>query len=367
MKIVWAIQTNLIDYEQSSAVCDAAKRSGADICEVEVIPFVDDVEVPDLGTDLVIPYGSTKLNKIAQKRGWKGNWFDSKTFNVAYWNQTNGEKMLNYDAKVCKVKDLFDMFDDEDTTPYFIRPLHDLKQFNGTVAPANEIKKWMSSVYSGNFSFDENTEVCTASVKSISSEVRCFIVGRKVIDCSYYRIAGVRLSQPVTDQKTRNNIEQFLADVFLPHDCCVADIAFVGSEMKVIEFNAINSAGFYYNDINKVVHAMTEYLREYAKPKNYVLMFDYGCYSPFWLDNSTGTGVDPEDIYGLSKATIMMANQAGQAWREIQWKVLDVVIAEQEVKMPKELKQKYEDLQKVLITLAQMCRRDAPLNKFTVG
>lgn len=367
MKIVWAIQTNLIDYEQSSAVCVAAKAAGAEVCEVEVIPFVDDVEVPDLDTDLVIPYGSTKLNKISQKRRWLGNWYSPKTFNVAHWNNVNGDKMLNYDASISKVSDLVANFRDDDDTLYFIRPLHDLKQFNGTVAPAKEIKNWMSSVYSGNFSFDENTEVCISSVKNISSEIRCFIVGGQLIDCSYYRIAGVRLSQPVTNATELDSIRDFLSEIILPHDCCVADIAYIGKTMKVIEFNSINSSGFYYNNIDKIVAAMTEYLRDYVSPKDYALMFDYGCYSPFWLDNSAvGRSVDPEDIYGLSKATIMMANQIGQAWADIQWKVLDISMAEQELQLPKDLKAKYEDIQKALITLAQMCRRDCPLNKFTV-
>ncbi len=54
---------------------------------------------------------------------------------------------------------------------------------------------------------------------------------------------------------------QKLADKWLPNPTCVMDVALVDDEYKVIEFNCFNSSGFYKNDINKIVMAVTNQLR----------------------------------------------------------------------------------------------------------
>lgn len=268
--ITWVVQDNLIDPIQVCQVISAINKVGAKVQTVKVIPFVDDVDVPELDNNLVIPYGSTKLNKISQQRKWKGNWFDHSTFNVEYWNLTRKDEMLNYDSQTFTVRELIEQFSPKigisSETLFFIRPLHDLKQFNGTVTTAKEICNWMQSVDSGNFSFDEETLVCIASPKHIKHEIRCFIVDGKIIDSSYYRIHGVRLSQPVTDVTLIEKINNFVLSGQLPHNCCVADIAILEDDIiKIIEFNAINSSGFYYHDIDKIVKAMTGYLYENSR------------------------------------------------------------------------------------------------------
>lgn len=261
--IYWAIQTNLIAENQVREVWDAVLATGAKTQEVIVVPFSEEFgnEIPDIG-EYVIPYGSTKLNKMAQARGWKGNWFDKTTFRVDTWN-ANRDDMLNSDAIHMKVKDTINYLKDvDDDQLWFIRPLNDLKEFNGTVTATCEIKKWMSSVYSGNFSFTEDTEIIIAKPKPIEREARFFIVGGKVIDGSWYRIHGQLLSQPVTNETFMEEVQE-LADIWLPHRCCVMDVAVMSDgSVKVIEYNAINSTGFYYHNIPKIVKAMTDYLIE---------------------------------------------------------------------------------------------------------
>lgn len=260
-EVTWAIQTNLIAENQVRAVWEAAKASGANVQEVIVVPFSDEFgnDIPDIG-QMVIPYGSTKLNKMAQARGWKGNWFDKTTFRVDTWNSKRND-MLNSDAIHMKVKDTFEYlrYIDADQL-WFIRPLNDLKEFNGTVTSTSEIRNWMKSVYSGNFSFTEDTEIIVAKPKPIEREARFFIVGGEVIDGSWYRVHGQLIAQPVTNETFVKEVQE-LADIWLPHQCCVMDVAVMsGGEIKIIEFNAINSTGFYYNNIPKIIKAMTDYL-----------------------------------------------------------------------------------------------------------
>jgi hypothetical protein len=52
---------------------------------------------------------------------------------------------------------------------------------------------------------------------------------------------------------------QELANKWLPDQCCVMDLALVEDELKVIEFNCINSSGFYDHDVDAIFKALWKY------------------------------------------------------------------------------------------------------------
>lgn len=271
--IHWLIQSTQLSCLQVNAVWYAANEAGCTTHEAVVIPFQDELDnAADLieltKTNLVIPYGSCKLTKMTNGSNWIGHCYDENTFTVDAWN-LNRDDMLNSDSTIVAVKDIDKHFTDIgvfDDDMYFIRPLHDLKQFNGTVTSAKEMRQWMSSVESGNFSFSEDTLTAIAPYKKIYNESRFFVVGGKVIDGSFYRVAGKMLPQEINDSETLN-IAQKIADKWLPHQCCVMDLAMTDDGMKVIEFNTINSSGFYKHDISKIVNALTDWVFEQAKQK----------------------------------------------------------------------------------------------------
>jgi ATP-grasp domain, R2K clade family 3 len=191
--INWVIQTNYIDSVQVEAIGRCVKNSSANLIGVEVIPFCDDVKLTNqpIGNS-VIPYGSTKLSRLAIKNNWSGLFFNDN-FNVISWNK-NRDDMLNQDSEIMKVSETKVWASDKpEDDVYFIRPIEDLKSFNGTVATIKEIKNWMGSVDSGNFSFDESCVVSIATPKNILAEWRWFVVDGKVVDGSLYRIRGQKL------------------------------------------------------------------------------------------------------------------------------------------------------------------------------
>ncbi len=89
------------------------------------------------------------------------------------------------------------------------------------------------------------------------SESRFFVVGGKVIDGAFYRMYGQRFSGVAKPDEIE--AAQEMANVWLPHETCVMDIAKTEEGLKVIEFNCFNGSGFYVNDISKIVKAVTEY------------------------------------------------------------------------------------------------------------
>ena len=259
--VTWVIQSNLINLEQSKRVAQTARSLGACVQEAIVIPFSDmlgnEEEVSSL-SGKVIPYGSTKLSRLAQQKKWQGACFNDDTFRTSTWSRHRSD-MLNQTPFTMKVKETPHFFKDEDPQKlWFIRPVCDLKEFSGTVAPTNEIIKWMQSVYSGNFSFSEDTEVAISETKNILTESRFFIVDNKVVDGSFYRQSGQLKSKHVSDQNYIRQVQD-LANIWLPHACCVMDVAETDEGLKVIEFNTINSSGFYDHDIAHVVTAMTKW------------------------------------------------------------------------------------------------------------
>lgn len=265
-KVTWVVQTNLLDQAQMLAVWNSALELGCEMLEAIVIPFQDEfgneeeLQQLEVSKNCVIPYGSCKLTRISEERGWSGNCFDPKTFDMSVWNSRRDD-MLNSKAQFMRVKDTSIFFEgvDEDEE-WFIRPIHDLKQFSGTVAQVGDIKNWMSSPKSGNFSFGDETEIAISPVLKLYSEARFFVVDGKVVDGSYYRMGGRLISSHITQQEVLDAAQE-KADGWLPHPCCVMDIADTDDGLKVIEFNTINSSGFYDHDVKKIVTAMTEWGR----------------------------------------------------------------------------------------------------------
>lgn len=145
---------------------------------------------------------------------------------------------------------------------WFVRPSEDLKQFSGQVIEAEECYNWFKSMMecetSGTYKLEPETMIVICSPQPIQAEWRWFIVGGKVISGSMYNIHNQLRKERVTDQEMIDEAQTF-ADKWLPSECCVMDIALVNDELKVIEFNAINSSGFYDNDVDTIFKALWEY------------------------------------------------------------------------------------------------------------
>lgn len=259
-KISWLIQTNLLAEDQVTAFWQAANDAGCDTYEAIVIPFSDSFgnHIPSLENQFVIPYGSTKLTKLGMMNKWKGVFFNDN-FCTTVWNN-NRDDMLNEDCLVATVADVINHFKNiNDDEIFFIRPINDLKEFNGTVTTVKEIRNWMRSVYSGSFSFGEDTIVSIANPVNIHFEWRYFIVGGKIVNGSIYKINNSTKLQIKEERKDILDIAQKMADIWLPHETCVMDIAKTEDGFKVIEFNCFNSSGTYKNDINEIVKTVVDY------------------------------------------------------------------------------------------------------------
>lgn len=259
--INWIIQT---DYDRTRPVAEAVVQSGASVVGIQMVPFTHEVIPDDWSLDghklwnefpkegIIIPYGSTALIKLAQKKVWRGLAFNHK-FNVSRWNHLRDD-MLNQDASCYEIRNCHF----SDVSPHdlcFVRPFEDLKAFPGQVMTYGDLFQASQNLQIGNHSFEGSLYVAVSKPKIIHAEWRWFIVDRKVISGALYRDNGKLCKVPVTDPVSWCEA-QTLADVWLPHETCVMDLAITPHGMKVIKFNCLNASGFYNHDIPAVVKAV---------------------------------------------------------------------------------------------------------------
>lgn len=232
---------------------------------VGMIPFSREIttDEPLVGQDY-IPYGSTLMTTVAsQGLGWKGLFFDLDTFNYSAALHNRNDMLNNSVIRLDSAIRILDVAVEQDPKRlYFTRPSHDLKQFSGQVIEAKECRDWFKDMLecgsSGSYKLEADTPVVLCFPQNIQAEWRWFIVGGKVISGSMYRAHGQLRKERAVEQALFDEAQKF-ADGWLPAPCCVMDLALVDGEIKVIEFNCINSSGFYDNDIPAVFKALYEY------------------------------------------------------------------------------------------------------------
>jgi len=251
------VQSNLIRKDQVFPFVDALIRNGLKFTDVPVIPFSDEQLEVDCDDPIWIPYGSTKLSRIAHQYNWLGMFFDDETFRVDTWND-NHSNMLNDDAEVMTVKDAYSFMSQNYNETWFIRPVNDFKAFSGELISGEDFVSWIQSASAGGYMFTDMQEIIVAQPKEIKAEWRYFIVDGKIVDGSMYRLNNRMHQQHELDATVLIEAQE-QADIWLPHDNCVMDIALTDKGVKVIEFNCLNSSGFYDNDLDKIVLAVTNY------------------------------------------------------------------------------------------------------------
>jgi len=259
----FAIQYNLMNEDQLQQVFKAVEPYPHMF--VGVIPFSRRIESSESlnGTDF-IPYGSTLFTNLVADLGWKGLHFDIDV--LTYSNAVaNRNDMLNGEHILPATEAIRFLLTSDPKTEWFARPDADLKHFSGYVASANEIANHLQSMIwsyergeQGSYALEPDTRIVVATQKNISAEWRWFIVGGKIVSGSMYRAHNQLRKVRETDQEVIDEAQR-LADIWLPMDCVVMDTAVVGDEVKVIEFNTINSSGFYDNDVNAIFKALWEY------------------------------------------------------------------------------------------------------------
>ena len=227
---------------------------------VGVIPFSHEItsDAPLEGVDY-LPYGSTALTKIADEKKWKGNYFDLSKFNYRQALK-HRDDMLN--DNIMTVSEAIEFMKKHPSgLSWFMRPSEDNKKFDGMVMETEEALGWLLTAVaigsSQSDKIDADMEILVSAPRKIQAEWRWFIIGGKVVSGSMYQFKGQLQQKEEKDEKVIAEAQLF-ADKWLPNPTCVMDLALVHGKLKVIEFNCLNSSGFYAHDVDAIFKALWE-------------------------------------------------------------------------------------------------------------
>lgn len=194
-------------------------------------------------------YGGTLLPILAKQFTSCGIFYEDSWWNPKTWSE-NRNDMLNQDISISTIGELRKNWINE---PIFIKPIA-VKEFTGMVLEGPD-KKWWYDEYS---ELKDDLEICVSPTINIEKEWRFWIIDGKVITGSLYKTYGyLTIKEPAS--KEIYEMANEMSHNWLPNKTIVMDVALLSNNTyKIVEFNSINSSGFYNANIEKIILALED-------------------------------------------------------------------------------------------------------------
>lgn len=256
--VTWIMQTNMGSSSDVGDYVAAVRASGANVVEVEVVPFSKDL--PDVSPEgAVVVYGAVNFVTTAQASGrWQPGVFAAPDiFTYKNWANHYGNLLLNSpDAVDCTTVGEFVQSRLPDEEDIFVRPQHDTKAIIGEVQTVGQFRIWCKSAASGEFAgVDAETKIIVGTPFGIEAEWRLFVVDGTIVGASEYRRAG-RMSQRRGAPNEILAFGQSAIGLWTPASVYVLDVCLSGGTPYIVEAQGFNSAGHYATDLPPVIAAV---------------------------------------------------------------------------------------------------------------
>lgn len=234
------------------------------------MPFSKDV--PDIDSDKpTLFYGATKwINNIYNNNRWQPGVYFNPESTYPVWSAQYKEKALNYGSEITTLEELsFRPY--EDSRLIFVRPIRDLKEFNGDVWEFGSLKRWVKGMWAQGLATATRSIITDLSPEAlvkipivvsepfgIAHEWRTFIVGGKVSSASHYRkYHKLTVSNDVPNEVIEFAEEQ--AKVYSPSEVFVMDVCESAGNLYIVEIGCFHSAGFYAADVKKIINDISQF------------------------------------------------------------------------------------------------------------
>jgi len=249
----WLIQCTDLPDTNTLKLLEEVKKRRFPYVGIGVRPFtheIIDIEKADPKAPTMF-YGSTQLIETISK--WEdfrpGAFYEKEWFDPRFWPEKRSD-MLNQHQQEITIRDLRLQWVD---TPTFIKSIEPKVLAGMVIEPIKEDHdNWMIE-YS---ELDGDVILVMSEAQNIEAEWRFFIVGGEVITGSTYRWLGARtIRRPVESliyHVARLAIKEWIPNLNIVMDICQLK----DGNFRVVEFNAVNSSGFYSADVGKVVDAI---------------------------------------------------------------------------------------------------------------
>ena len=230
--------------------------------ECRMIPFVGEIEFTTKRKD-VFCFGSISLASAAHKYGWRCGSMHNANHDFEVYGKEYEDKMLNHGALIMEFTDAI-----PESFPemFFARPTKDVKIFSGQVFMKHSWDEYVADCIKNEATYHitSETKVMLAPLKNIEYEVRCWIVGRKVITMSQYKKGNRIIYKNVDDLDWLREIVQEYVYMYEPAEAFVMDVCKVEGEdeIKIVEINCINSSGLYHANCKLLIEAIENHFNK---------------------------------------------------------------------------------------------------------
>ena len=257
MTVTWILESNVFAEACFDEMLAHLRHRRLPHHVVRVIPFIHEVDgvVPEVSGPVVV-YGSIGVQKLAETAGWKPGVFTNADFTTTSYKAL-GDLFLNQDAVRMRLSEVDAWLRSFDGDDFFIKPDGDNKEFAGTVMSRDEFARWHSNMLGIGYLESNDFDVVISTPKSLGCEWRVVVVDGRIVTSSLYRQYGMVKAE-------RHIIPEVEATVykahkrFAPAPAYVVDIAQADDTYKVVEYNTLNSAGFYDCDVRAIIDAVTD-------------------------------------------------------------------------------------------------------------
>ncbi len=253
----WLLQ----DFDDTRKLSRALDRLEITYSWHQVIPFIGElIPEPEIKNPQdVVLFGSYSLWRTAAANGyWPGVFKLAPFVHETDWQPylLNGQESL-----FCALSDVPVLLED-DSRPFFVRPVEDTKEFSGRVQTASQIidiaKKALAlregEAPDGSLSHD--TLIMLANPVRIQREWRIWVVDQKIVTYSLYKEGERVVYRSEIDRDALEFAEKMVEICPNYSPAYVIDICRTADGLRLLETNCINAAGFYAADLIKLASAI---------------------------------------------------------------------------------------------------------------
>jgi len=251
----YIIQENLFREEGHEKLIKTLERFDISYELANVRPFLEDFDFKTKRKDVFI-FGSLKMARLSEKYNFCPGTLIGDNHNYEVYSKHYKENLLNYDSRIVNFGDEFEW----EFEQQFIRPTLDSKVFTGRVFDKNEWEEFREHqlINGHSTSLTKDTLIQVSRPKSITQEVRCWVVGGEVITQSTYRRGSFLVYDNIVDEDAIE-FAQKMVDIFQLSDAFTIDVCLSNDEWKIVECGSISCAGFYDADMQKLIMALNDF------------------------------------------------------------------------------------------------------------
>ena len=259
--MIYIIQENLFKEYNYDKLIRTMIRHRFDFEIVKLNPKTLDFNIKSDRTD-VFCFGAVVMAKKAANKGWKyGSMLDDNHDFDVYSKGFGQENMLN---GLGFITDFQENLSFGDSDRVFIKPIQDNKAFTGATFTKESWKEFYNVHIKskGIIKMSSDNKVLIAPIRKIQQEVRCWVVGGKVITSSLYKRGNDVIWLNYDNETFYTEFAQKMVDKHQVAEAFVIDVCLANDELKIVEVNNINSAGFYDCDINKLIQSIDDHFSQ---------------------------------------------------------------------------------------------------------